>query len=165
MSMGNNPTLSGEVIPMDADTEVMTALQYMVMRETKKTAIEVANEFGYTTREGMYKRIERWKKNGVWDKAQQRYLVMKTTEIEAATSYVLEQWGRVLIRISNIALFGKDHTALEAAAWLKVAIVDPALANKQDEANAEKRWAEKAGSFDPTVVVPAHILKAAKEGT
>lgn len=157
--------ISGEVIPVSPEAEVMRALQYIMLRETKKSMIEIASEFGYTTREGMYKLVERWKAKGIYDKANQHYLLMKTTEVEAATAYVLEQWPRILIRISNIALFGKDHVALEAAAWLKATVVDPALAQKQDEANAEKRWAEKAGDFNSEVVVPAHLLKAAKEGT
>ena len=158
-------TLLSEILPISPESEMMRVLQYFAMRESGANMADVAEKFGYSSRAGMYKLIERWKANGVFQKAQEQFLLMKSIEIEAATSYVLEKWPLVLVRVVKIALFGSDKTALEAAAWLKSAIVDPAVSQKEEEANAEKRWAEKAGAFNPSeVIVPPHLLKQIRNG-
>jgi hypothetical protein len=144
-----------------ADPDVIKAGQYLVMKDQKVTGKQIAAWFGWSSRSTLYVYLQEWELSGALEKARELLLIPKSEEIKAAYSRVLNSWPQVVERQLKTAIHARsDKTALEAANWLKSAIVDPELALKEDPGSAEQAYANKPASETPMVVtLPNNLLK------
>lgn len=141
------------LIPDDLDQDTYDAARYLLLRERYPRSMEdIANEFGIS-RQGLYRRLDRWERTGALEKAREVLLVPMVEEIRAANDEVVRRWPEILERVVNIALNSRsDHVSMEAAAWLNEHVVQPTIESKQEPGAAEQEYARRGKVFNPTVI-------------
>jgi hypothetical protein len=147
------------------DIETVNAVKFLLLKDRKKTMQQIAEYFGYKDRSSVYAMIAWWESSGVMEKATKILLSPKVEEIRAVHSRVIDRWPLIVERQVKTAIHSRsDHVALEAAAWLKREIIDPALARQEEAGHSEQAYAESAGAFAPTVVeMPAFLVDEARK--
>src|SRR5690606_30940374 len=80
------------LIPDDLDQDTYDAARYLLLRERYPRSMEdIANEFGIS-RQGLYRRLDRWERTGALEKAREVLLVPMVEEIRAANDEVVRRW-------------------------------------------------------------------------
>lgn len=126
------------------DEEIQRAMQYLKMRDEKKTMDEIGIEFGYKGRAGMNKLRERWIEDGVLEKARRKYFIPKGEEIKQAVTQVMDNVPAFLARMTKIVLLGREKNAIEAYKLLQETIIQPELSKQPDTAKPEQEYANRS---------------------
>ncbi len=167
-STGNDTTgIYEDIVILATENEEMArVLAYLALKDTNTSMQSIADTFGFKTRQSVYDLVAKWRDSGLLEKARQVYLLPKAEETAAAMSRIVDKVPVLLARMERIALFGKDHTSMEAVDWLWANVVRPVMeSRKQVGDQQEQAWAAKAmdGLSDPMKLKIPSIAKAKDE--
>lgn len=140
-----------QIDPLD----LKQAGEYILYRMDGMSKTDIAVKLGIS-RSTLYERIARWQESGIMEVLHEQYLKPILQDISEAHDDVAVAWPDIVTRVIEIARDGKsDRTALEAAAWLKNAIVDPIMSKQKDPDNAEMVYAgAETYALDPVNITP-----------
>jgi K+ transporter len=149
-----------EVLFTHEDKEILDAMVYLQLKDERKTMDEIAAHFGYKTRKSINDKVNRWRDEGVLDKARAKYYIPKGEEVKAAISRVMDSVPAMLDRMVKIVKMGREHNAIAAFEILMDRVVTPTMENQPAGGSAEQKWAERSakGISDPmSIKLPKNI--------
>jgi hypothetical protein len=108
-----------------------------------------------TTRQGLYGRIESWRRDGTLKRAEELFIAPKAEELRAAIGRVISAMPDALDKLINDMLHGKSaKNRLEIFAYLRENVVMPVILGQEDPGIAEKEYIKGTKRFDPTHIEP-----------
>lgn len=137
--------------------EFHRCLLYLKLRDPilsngqKHTHVSIAQEFGIHENT-LRNWIAKWTQSGLLDELRSALMVLRQEELEVVATEIIEHWPAILLNIANLAEHGKGRTAIEAAMFLKAAVVDPTITGSKGSGSHEMDYLKNPRSFDPMAV-------------
>lgn len=147
--MDNNVKREVKIIE---EGDLNEALAYLLYREENPSLskVEVAEHFGITP-QGLNKRIRRWERAGIMERARAAILVPKVEDINHAINQAVQAFPDIIRGLVQDALTAEKFAhRIAAARMLHKLFVDPAIQKMPESGSEELIYVTEAQDFLPT---------------
>lgn len=144
---------TGDIVTIYDKEEVYTCLEHLKLKLVEKyTQKQLAEHFGIST-VAIWKRINKWKRTGVYDYVMDMLMLPVQANIDDATLAVLNEWPQVINLALDEALHGKTaQVRHKARVWLNTEIVKPQMDKRKDPDHDEMVFLSAEHTFAPTLI-------------
>lgn len=149
-----------DIARLEQYPDLRACVYYLMLKDEGLSMEVIADSLSHKfpgfprTRQGLYTRIESWRRDNTLREAELFYIAPKIEEMRAVTQLVINGYIEGLRQMAK-DVQNKDislKTRTEAMEFLRANVVAPRLSQEEEPGTLEKKYAAKKREFKPTDV-------------